>query len=325
MHVIGVASDPYDAREKIKALDPDVVTLDVEMPRMSGLEFLERLMRLRPTPVVMVSSLTAAGATTTLRALELGAVDFVLKPAIDVTGGLLLLAADLTEKIRAAAIAKVRRYAEEPVSRSVATLVPPLASHPALRSDDSIIAIGASTGGTEALKDLLVRLPRNAPPILVTQHMPPGFTKSFADRLDRLCEIDVCEATSGQRLLAGHAYIAPGSAHLLVSRRGTAGYTSLSDGPPVNRHRPSVDVLFGSAAHTYGKRAIGVLLTGMGRDGAPGMAELHAAGAYTIAQDEASCVVFGMPKAAIELGGVSKVAALPQIAELLMRRVGIAG
>jgi two-component system chemotaxis response regulator CheB len=325
MHVVGVAVDPYAAREKIKALNPDVITLDVELPRMNGLEFLERLMRLRPTPVVMVSSLTGSGASTTLRALELGAVDFVLKPNIDVQNGLAELAADLTEKIRAAAAARVVRYVERDPAKSLsADTVLPAEASAGIRSDETIIVIGASTGGTEALKDVLERIPRNAPPILVTQHMPPGFTKSFAERLDRLCQIDVCEATSGLRLLAGNAYIAPGSAHLLVTRRGLVGHTGLSDGPPVNRHRPSVDVLFHSATETYGKRAIGVILTGMGKDGAEGMAELHAAGAFTVAQDEASCVVFGMPKAAIDLGGVTKIAPLKEIVNIILRRAGVA-
>lgn len=324
MEVVGVAIDPYAAREQIKKLDPDVVTLDVELPRMNGIEFLERLMRLRPTPVVMVSSLTAAGTSTTLRALELGAVDFVLKPAIDVEDGLHDLAADLTDKIRTAAVARVRRYVDPPRQRAPAEALP--VSRPTVgpRTDETIIVIGASTGGTEALRELLECIPRTAPPILVTQHMPPGFTKSFAERLDRTCQINVCEATAGQRLLSGNAYIAPGSAHLLVARRGSVGYTELSDGPPVNRHRPSVDVLFASAAATYGRRALGVILTGMGRDGAVGLAEMHAAGSFTIAQDEASCIVFGMPKAAIECGGVSKIAPLRSIAGLIMQHVGVA-
>jgi two-component system chemotaxis response regulator CheB len=324
MQVVGVAGDPYAAREQIKLLDPDVVTLDVEMPRMSGIEFLERLMRLRPTPVVMVSSLTGEGASTTLRALELGAVDFVLKPAVDVRDGLLELSADLTDKIRAAAVARVRRYVDPPPRANPAGAVQATRSSIGPRSDETIIVIGASTGGTEALKDVLERIPRNAPPILVAQHMPPGFTKSFAERLDRICEIDVCEATSGQRLMCGNAYIAPGSAHLVVTRRGSVGYTDLSEAAPVNRHRPSVDVLFHSAASTYGKRVIGVILTGMGRDGAVGMAEMHAAGAYTLAQDEASCVVFGMPKAAVEAGGVDKVAPLRGIVDAVLQRAGIA-
>jgi two-component system chemotaxis response regulator CheB len=326
MYVVGVAVDPFEAREKIKQLDPDVVTLDVELPRMNGLEFLERLMRLRPTPVVMVSSLTGAGAATTLRALELGAVDFVLKPNADVADGLVEMAADLTDKIRAAAAAVVKRYVD-PVAKARRAPPPPSpAQSPArpTRCDDTILVIGASTGGTEALKDLLERVPRTAPPILVTQHMPPGFTRSFAERLDRLCEIDVCEATAGMRLLSGNAYIAPGSAHLLVARRGSVGYTALDDGPTVNRHRPAVDVLFRSAAQTYGKRVIGVILTGMGRDGTAGMGELYAADAYTIAQDEATCVVFGMPKAAIEAGVVHKVAPLHAIVDIIMQRLGIA-
>jgi two-component system chemotaxis response regulator CheB len=260
-----------------------------------------------------------------LRALELGAVDFVLKPNIDVKDGVLELAADITDKIRAAAVARVRRYAE-PKRASVDRAAPAQSSGPALsalRSDDTIIAIGASTGGTEALKDVLERIPRTCPPIVVTQHMPPGFTKSFAERLDRVCQIDVCEATSGMRLLSGRAYIAPGAAHLLVVRRGSVGYTQISDAEPVNRHRPSVDVLFRSAAQMYGKHVIAAILTGMGKDGALGMAEMHAAGAYTIAQDESTCVVYGMPKAAVEAGGVSRVARLDEIAELLMKRAGI--
>jgi two-component system chemotaxis response regulator CheB len=245
MYVVGVAVDPFEAREKIKQLDPDVVTLDVELPRMNGLEFLERLMRLRPTPVVMVSSLTGAGAATTLRALELGAVDFVLKPNADVADGLVEMAADLTDKIRAAAAAVVKRYVD-PVAKARRAPPPPSpAQSPArpTRCDDTILVIGASTGGTEALKDLLERVPRTAPPILVTQHMPPGFTRSFAERLDRLCEIDVCEATAGMRLLSGNAYIAPGSAHLLVARRGSVGYTALDDGqPPSTGGRRAVPV-----------------------------------------------------------------------------------
>ncbi len=323
MEVVGVAVDPFAAREKIKEVDPDVITLDVEMPRMNGLEFLERLMRLRPTPVVMVSSLTGAGAATTLRALELGALDFVLKPNSDVTDGLLELAADLTDKIRAAAVARIRRYVEPPVRKSDAARNVTATASSSIRADNTLIVIGASTGGTEALKDVLIDIPRTAPPILVTQHMPPGFTKSFAQRLDGLCQIDVCEAVAGERLMSGKAYIAPGSDHLLISRRGSVAYTALSDGPPVNRHRPSVDVLFASAAETYGKNVIAVILTGMGRDGAAGMLELHHAGAYTIAQDEASCVVFGMPKAAIELGGVSKVVPLLKIGDAILRQLGV--
>jgi two-component system chemotaxis response regulator CheB len=324
MTVVGVAADPFAAREQIKALDPDVVTLDVELPRMNGLEFLERLMRLRPTPVVMVSSLTGAGAATTLRALELGAVDFVLKPDVDAVDGITELAAELTEKIRTAAGARVRRYVDGPKVRTASSQASDAPAPGGVRVDESIIVIGASTGGTEALKVVLEQIPRSAPPILVTQHMPPGFTKSFAERLNRTCAIDVCEATSGMRLLAGNAYIAPGSAHLLISRRGSIGYTALSSGDPVNRHRPAVDVLFHSAAQTYGRRAIGVILTGMGKDGALGLAEMRAANAFTVAQDEASCVVFGMPKAAIDAGGVVQVASLNSIAEIVLRRIGIA-
>lgn len=322
MEVIGTASDPYIARERIKTLNPDVLTLDVEMPRMNGLEFLEKLMRLRPMAVVMVSSVTEAGATATLRALELGAVDFVAKPPPEVKDGLLQLAEELTDKIRAAARARIRRYtgaAPAPEAKLSADAILPRKSGVGY-VHDSIIAIGASTGGTEAIKDVLVELPRNAPPIVVTQHMPSGFTRSYAARLDRLCALDVKEAEDGERLLSGRAYIAPGQAHLLVVRRNGTAFTQLNEGPRVGRHRPAVDVLFRSVANTFGPNASAAILTGMGHDGAAGIVELHAAGAFTIAQDEESCIVYGMPKAAVITGSIDVVLPLSGIAHALMHR-----
>ena len=322
MRVVGVAPDPYVAREKIKVLNPDVLTLDVEMPRMNGLDFLERLMRLRPMPVVMVSSLTEAGASVTLRALELGAVDYVAKPAIGGSDAIVHLAEDLADKIRAAAGARVRRYVL-PVAQPPASGV--AAPHGDIRSGahEAIVAIGASTGGTEAIREVLMHMPRNAPPIVVAQHMPPGFTRTFAQRLNGLCAIDVKEAEDGERLLSGRAYVAPGHAHLLVARRGGTAICVLNEGERVNRHRPSVDVLFDSVAATYGAHANAVILTGMGRDGAEGMRHIANARGWTIAQNEETCVVFGMPRAAIETGCVALTAALANIAPALTHRLGL--
>jgi len=321
MHAVGAAPDPLVAREMIRALDPDVLTLDIEMPRMDGLDFLEKLMRLRPMPVVMVSTLTERGSEAALRALELGAVDFVAKPKVDISGGMKEYAAEITDKIRAAAQARIKR---RPVLTDLPRLtadavLPALANRVA--STEKLIIIGASTGGTEAIKDVLVQMPPDCPGILVTQHMPEAFTKSFALRLDSLCKISVKEAVHGERVLPGHAYVAPGHSHLLLKRSGANYMTELSQAPPVNRHRPSVDVLFRSAANCAGKNAIGVILTGMGKDGAAGMLEMHQAGAHTFAQDEASCVVFGMPKEAIALGGVDDVVALPNMAKRVMAQL----
>ncbi len=326
--VVGAAPDPYAARDMIKALNPDVLTLDVEMPRMDGLEFLRRLMQLRPMPVVMVSSLTERGSDATLRALELGAVDFVSKPKADLSGTFADYAQELVDKIRIAATAKVRRAApvQEPVAvprKLSADAV--LAAHSApIRTTEKLIMIGASTGGTEAIKTVLAGLPADSPAILITQHMPENFTASFARRLDSLSRLHVKEAVHGERVLPGHAYVAPGHSHLMLARSGANYVAELSQGPPVNRHRPSVDVLFRSAANVAGRNALGVILTGMGADGAEGLLEMHRAGSHTIAQDEASCVVFGMPREAIARSAASEVLALEMIANRLVQ-LGHAG
>jgi two-component system chemotaxis response regulator CheB len=312
MEVVGVAPDPIVARDLIKQTNPDVLTLDVEMPRMDGLDFLERLMRLRPMPVVMVSSLTERGSEITMRALELGAVDFVTKPKLSIQSGMIEYADLIMDKIRAASKAKVRARTIAPAGRGEAMPLP-LMRNP-LASSEKLIIIGASTGGTEAIKEFLLRMPSDCPGILITQHMPEGFTRSFARRLDSLCKISVTEAAGGERVLPGHAFIAPGHSHLTLVRSGANYVTQLDQGPPVNRHRPSVDVLFSSAARAAGKNAVGVILTGMGKDGAAGMLEMKHAGARNFAQDEASCVVFGMPREAIALGAAHEVgplAALP--------------
>jgi two-component system chemotaxis response regulator CheB len=324
MQCVGAANDPLVAREMIRSLTPDVITLDVEMPRMDGLEFLARLMRLRPMPVVMVSTLTERGAEATLRALELGAVDFVAKPKAGVTDGLRLLAADLTEKLRIAASATVRRAPALPVAAVAPTAgaqARPAASPIGRLSTQRVVFIGASTGGTEATRELLMALPSDAPAVVITQHMPPGFTRSYAARLDGLCRIRVKEAEDGERILPGHAYIAPGGLHLSVERSGASLIARVCDGEPVNRHKPSVEVLFKSAARVVGQNALGIMLTGMGADGAKAMREMRDAGAYNLAQDEASCVVFGMPREAIAAGATHEVLPLAQIAPRLLERL----
>jgi two-component system chemotaxis response regulator CheB len=328
MQCIGAAADPLAAREMIRNLNPDVITLDVEMPRMDGLDFLDKLMRLRPMPVVMVSTLTERGADVTLRALELGAIDFVAKPKIGVADGLRLLADNITDKIRIAAKARVRKSV---ASASPAITDSPLVTRPAALgrlSTEKIIFIGASTGGTEATREVLVNLPADMPAVMITQHMPPGFTKSYAARLDGLCRIRVKEATDGERVLPGHAYVAPGGLHLGVERSGANYIARVRDGEPVNRHKPSVEVLFLSAAKVVGPNALGVMLTGMGNDGAHAMKALRDAGSWNIAQDEASCVVFGMPKEAIAVGAVHEVLPLgaiaPRLIDHLRKTIGLA-
>ena len=312
--VVGVASDPYDAWRKIKELEPDVLTLDVEMPRMDGLSFLERLMQLHPMPVLMVSSLTEQGCATTLRALELGAVDFVSKPKVDLHAGVLGLGDELLQKLRITASAKVQTVKR----RITSTRVEHSAPRAMLKTSMKIVGIGASTGGTEALKDVLMELPPDSPPIAIVQHMPPGFTKSFAARLDSLCAVRVKEACDGDRLMAGHVLVAPGDFHMVLTRSGASYGVRVFAGEPVNRHRPSVDVLFESFADYAGGNAVGVILTGMGNDGALGLKHMHDQQAATIAQDEHSCVVYGMPKEAVDLGAVDHVLPLSRIAAKIL-------
>ncbi|MBK9446466.1 MAG: chemotaxis response regulator protein-glutamate methylesterase [Betaproteobacteria bacterium] len=307
LEVVGSAPDALVAREMIKSLNPDVVTLDVQMPRMDGLEFLDRLMRLRPTRVVMVSAFTATGSETTLRALELGAIDFIGKPRADSAASMGDYAEELTEKLRAAAVARLHR---SPVASQVPARIP--APPLAIRSngDGKIILIGASTGGTEAIKDVLLGFPADCPPTLIVQHMPESFTASFAKRLDALCAPRVIEAQGGEPLERGVVYIAPGHSHLQIRRQGVGYFTELLSTAPVNRHRPSVDVLFDSAAQLLGHKAFGVILTGMGKDGAHGLLRMRQAGAHTFGQDEASCVVYGMPREAALVGAVEEVVSL---------------
>lgn len=325
IEVVGVASDPIVAHEMIRLTKPDVVTLDAEMPKMSGLEFLDKLMRLRPTPVIMISSFAEQDSAVTFKALELGAVDFVTKPRPDIANGVQGYGELIVEKIRAAAKAKVKKPSPLHVTeRLSADVVLPSVSN-RISSTEKLIIIGASTGGTEAIKEVLIRMPADCPGILVTQHMPESFTRSFAHRLDSLCKISVKEAEHGDRILPGHAYIAPGHSHLLLDRSGASYVCHLHDGPPVNRHRPSVDVLFRSAANCAGQNAIGVILTGMGKDGAAGMLEMKKAGAYNIAQDEASCVVYGMPKEAFAMGGVDEVVSLLDVAQRVLAHLSTMG
>lgn len=358
MQCVGAAHDPYQARELIRETDPHVITLDVEMPRMDGLDFLEKLMRLRPTPVVMISTLTERGAEITIRALELGAIDFVAKPKLGIAQGMQLATAEITEKIRIAASAKLTRRsaaaaaalsgapakaaapivtrvpagisANEPaVAEKRLSAVAPgmIASRPAAPaskarvSTEKLIAVGASTGGTEAIRELLTQLPADFPAVLITQHMPAGFTRSFADRLNTLCKMAVSEAVDGERALPGHAYIAPGGMHMVVERSGANYVLRLLDTEPVNRHKPSVEVMFDSVARVVGGNATGVMLTGMGGDGAAAMRRMREAGAFNVAQDEASCVVYGMPREAVAAGGVHESLPLQAISQRLINRL----
>ena len=325
MQCIGAANDPLIAREMIRELNPDVITLDVEMPRMDGIDFLGRLMRLRPMPVVMISTLTERGAEVTMRALELGAVDFVAKPRVGLTSGLNDLATQIVDKIRVAAVAQVRRAPTLPKAGAPGAAAAPVAvTSTALLgrvSTEKIICIGASTGGTEAIKEVLAPMPADSPAIVITQHMPPGFTTSFAARLNGLCQITVKEASHGERILPGHAYIAPGGRQFAIARSGANYVAVVTDDPPVNRHKPSVEVLFKSAAAVVGRNAYGIMLTGMGADGAAAMREMKDAGSYNYVQDEASCIVFGMPREAIAQGAADEVLALTQIAPALIARL----
>lgn len=324
MECVGAANDPLIAREMIRELNPDVITLDIEMPKMDGIDFLGRLMRLRPMPVVMISTLTERGAEVTMRALELGAVDFVAKPRIGLADGINDLAGQIVDKIRIAASAHIRRLTQPIVNaptKAVDALSRAELVHVGRVSTEKLICIGASTGGTEAIKEVLMQMPADSPGIVITQHMPPGFTTSFAARLDGLCQITVREAVNGERILPGHAYIAPGGKQFSVGRSGANYLCVVEDGEVVNRHRPSVEVLFLSVASVVGRNAFGIMLTGMGNDGARAMKEMKDAGSYNYVQDEASCIVFGMPREAIVCGAADEILPLNEIAGALLRRL----
>lgn len=319
MEVVATASDPLVARERIRQHNPDVITLDVEMPRMDGIEFLRRLMRLKPTPVLMISTLTQAGSEHALQALELGAVDFIAKPASNVANNLQGYAEEIREKIRVAAAARARLP-----HRYVAPTPPPatLSRPGSTRINPRLLLfVGASTGGTEAIREFLGGLPADCPPILIVQHMPEHFTASFAQRLDGLSAMRVKEAVDGETVNRGTAYIAPGHSHMRICKGPTGWYIGLDQGEPVNRHRPAVDVLFDSAAERVGSDAVAVIMTGMGKDGARGMLNMRHAGAYTFAQDEKSCVVYGMPKEAVAMGGVDEICPLDRLAERVLERL----
>lgn len=317
MEAVGAASNPYQAREMIKELNPDVLTLDVEMPGMDGLTFLEKVMRLRPMPVLMISSLTERGSDAALRSLELGAVDFIAKPKVGIVEGMQEYADEIAEKIRIASAARIIDRRDP--AKTMQLPLPDVGNN--FVTTEKIIVVGASTGGTEAIREFLVRLPADAPGVLIVQHMSAPFVKSFATRLDTLCKISVKQAEDNERVLPGHAYIAPGDFHLLLRRSGANYMTELSQSDPVNRHRPSADVLFRSAAKHAGKNVIGVIMTGMGKDGADGMLEMYRAGAYNLAQNEASCVVFGMPKEAIALGAVHEVVPIQEMTQRVLDRL----
>ena len=308
IEVVGCAEDPYEARDMIKALNPHVLTLDIEMPKMDGIAFLRNLMKLRPMPVIMVSTLTEKGAAVTLEALSLGAVDFIAKPKNDLTTKLIEYQDELQHKVRLAANSKVRSL----------NVHSPSIDMSADKLKNRVVAIGASTGGTEAIQRLIANLPENFPPIVIAQHIPATFSASFAKRLNNNSKMTVLEAQGNEILKHGVAYIAPGYCHLQVERKGAHLYTALNEGEHVNRHKPSVDVLFDSVAESVRKSAIGVLLTGMGRDGAMGLLNMRKMGAYTIAQDEASSVVWGMPGSAVELGGCCEQLDLDKIPQRLL-------
>lgn len=316
LELVGLAPDAYVARELIKQLNPDVLTLDVEMPRMDGLTFLEKLMRGHPMPVLMISSLTELGSEATFRAMELGAVDFVAKPKLGIREGMQAYAEEICDKLKAASLARLRprmgllAAAERGAEQGPRPII----------GTEKLIAIGASTGGTEAIKDVLLGLPADSPGIVITQHMPPGFTRSFAERLNRMSRLKVVEARGGERILPGHAFLAPGDQHLLVERSGANYLTRLSNAPPVQRHKPAVDPMFSSVAQCAGRNVLACLLTGMGKDGAQGLLEIRQAGGYTVAQNEATCVVYGMPREAQAIGAAQEVLALDEIAAALLQQ-----
>jgi two-component system chemotaxis response regulator CheB len=324
LEVVGAASDPFHAWSIIQTANPDVVTLDVEMPRMDGLEFLERLMRAHPMPVVMVSSLTERGCETTFKALELGAVDYVTKPTVDIGRGVEALAREIVEKVKMAARARPRRPRRESATRSpmplAATPVGSVNRGALARSTEIVMALGASTGGTEAIREVLTAMPADAPGMVIVQHMPENFTRLFAERLDKMCAIRVREATDGERVIPGIALLAPGGAtHMQLQRCGGQYVVRLVSTPPRHHHRPSVDVLFESCADQAGRNAVGAIMTGMGDDGARGLLAMRSAGAHTVAEHESTCVVYGMPRAAVEMAAAEVVQPLHAIAETLLR------
>lgn len=317
IEVLGGAEDPFVAREMIKKLNPDVITLDIEMPKMDGISFLEKIMTLRPMPVVMASTLTQKGAEVTMRALELGAIDYVSKPSnLEAHANLLLeLQEELIEKVRAAAMAKIGIHHSNSEARKTTASAIHFTGNPR----KSLIAIGASTGGVEAIRDVLTLLPADSPPIVITQHMPPVFTKSFATRLSTMCKVEVHEAEDGMLIEQGHAYIAPGSHHMILVRKAGHFYCKLDDGPPVSSHRPSVDVMMSSVAEQAKEMTVACILTGMGKDGAAGLLRIRQAGGATFGEDERTCIVYGMPKVAAQIGAVEKVVPLHQMAQELIR------
>lgn len=315
IEVVDTAEDPIDAREKIKLHNPHLITLDVEMPKMDGISFLEKIMRLRPMPVIMVSTLTQKGADTTLKALELGAIDYLAKPSdFNAYRNLDVLKDELANKIRNAASANMTSS-----NRGGDGLKKVVLFNPSIKTSGKIIAIAASTGGVEALKEVLIRMPFSCPPIVITQHMPEKFTEAFAKRLNTLTQIEVCEARDGQKLQTGKAYIAPGGKHLTVIKTPTGGILHVSDGELVSGHKPSADVMFKSVANTYGKESIGVILTGMGKDGAEGLKCMAEKGSTNIGQEKESCVVYGMPKAAKDIGATIREYPIEKITEELLK------
>lgn len=317
LQLVGLAPDAFAARDLIKQHSPDVITLDVEMPRMDGLTFLDKLMKGRPTPVLMISSLTEKGSEATLRALELGAIDFIAKPRLGIAEGMQAYTEEIRAKLKTAARARMRRPG--------ATAAASVAAGGPLLSTEKIIAIGASTGGTEAIKEVLLGLPPDCPGTVVTLHMPPGFTKSYAERLDRQTRLTVREARDGDRILPGHVLIAPGDFHMEVRRSGANYVVHLQHEVAVNGHRPAVDVMFDSLARCAGRNLLAALLTGMGKDGARGLLAIRQAGGHTVAQDEASCVVYGMPREAVELGAAKEVLPLERIATALLHQARLSG
>jgi two-component system chemotaxis response regulator CheB len=323
LEVQGVASDPYFAAEKIRSEVPDVIVCDIEMPRMDGITFVQKIMSQRPIPVIICSSLAETGSETAMRALEAGAVEIITKPRLGTRQFFEEARVRICDTIRAAARARLKPrppgHVHVQKKLTADAVLPPPSGRPLARTTDRIVAIGASTGGTEALRQVLEALPPDAPGICVVQHMPAGFTTAFARRLDQLCRIEVKEAEDGDRVMAGRALIAPGNRHLVLKRSGGQYLVEVRDGPLVSRHRPSVDVLFRSAAQAAGKNALGVIMTGMGDDGAKGLLELREAGGTTLGQDEASCVVYGMPMAAMKLGAVQHELPLPRLAHEIAR------